>query len=54
MLFNSTTWEEIKRDQIPYLRQIDPNIRHPFHKGVWQNVQQMFAADIRQPVNWEH
>lgn len=49
LLRNITTWEFIKRDQVPYLRRID---LYPFDKGCIANICQLFTTNEERPIDW--
>ena len=49
---NSSTWEYLKRNQIPYFKGVSSKVMYPFHKGVYNNLKQLFSSDRTQPVDW--
>jgi hypothetical protein len=51
MLTNSTTWEQTRRRQITYLKDL-PRDLNPFDLGWVNNVKQFFTVMPYQRINW--
>ena len=49
---NSTTWEENRRNDITYMRNVPSETRYPFSKGVLSNFKKAFTANRSNPTLW--
>lgn len=51
MFNNLTTWEKVKRNTIPYLRNL--KMQYPFSKGYSANLKEFFSTDTERPIDWK-